>query len=70
VAENTAEAAFVPLLKRSCWPMVIRRSATTGLKSEAKIVGIHGPIGLEIMRSRIRRGIEQLVKDGVLLADG
>lgn len=35
-----------------------------------KIGDIHQRIGLEIPRSRIRRGIEQLVKDGKLQSEG
>lgn len=41
-----------------------------GRYPKSKIGDIHERIGLEIPRSRIRRGIEQLVKDGKLMAEG
>lgn len=41
-----------------------------GRYPKSKIGDIHERIGLEIPRSRIRRGIEQLVKTGKLLAEG
>ena len=41
-----------------------------GRYPKSKIGDIHERIGLEIPRSRIRRGIEQLVKAGKLMADG
>ena len=36
----------------------------------AKIGDIHGRVGLEIPRTRLRRAMEQLVKEGKLLRDG
>ena len=41
-----------------------------GRYPRSKIGDIHERIGLEIPRSRIRRGIEQLVKAGKLMAEG
>ncbi len=41
-----------------------------GRYPKSKIGDIHERIGLEIPRSRIRRGIEQLVKAGKLMAEG
>jgi len=41
-----------------------------GRYPKSKISDIHERIGLEIPRSRIRRGIEQLVKAGKLMAEG
>ncbi|PKO93303.1 MAG: ATP-dependent DNA helicase [Betaproteobacteria bacterium HGW-Betaproteobacteria-10] len=41
-----------------------------GRHPQSKIGDIHQRIGLEIPRSRIRRGIEQLVKDGKLQSEG
>jgi ATP-dependent DNA helicase RecG len=41
-----------------------------GRYPRSKIGEIHPRIGLEIARSRLRRGIEQLVKTGALLPDG
>ncbi|MBU6995874.1 ATP-binding protein [Ferrovum myxofaciens] len=41
-----------------------------GRYPRSKIGDIHQRIGLEIPRSRIRRGIEQLVKDGKLQSEG
>lgn len=41
-----------------------------GRYPNSKIGDIHERIGLEIPRSRIRRGIEQLVKAGKLMAEG
>ena len=41
-----------------------------GRYPQSKIGDIHQRIGLEIPRSRIRRGIEQLVKDDKLLSEG
>jgi ATP-dependent DNA helicase RecG len=41
-----------------------------GRYPKSKIGDIHKRIGLEIPRSRIRRGIEQLVKAGKLVAEG
>jgi ATP-dependent DNA helicase RecG len=41
-----------------------------GRYPRSKIGDIHARIGLEIPRSRIRRGIEQLVKAGKLIAEG
>lgn len=41
-----------------------------GRYPKSRIGDIHERIGLEIPRSRIRRGIEQLVKAGKLMAEG